>query len=262
MKKLSLCLVLVLSLSLMLWGCGSVPAEKAPETQAETAAETTAEAEESTEPQEAPEETETADEQADDEDRELDLGRIEDGVYTNTYLGISFTPEEGWIMQDAGDLVGALDDIDEKMLKGTELEQYIDQYSHMMVLQAVDPEGLANVNIVYSEQTDAEKRIFREMTNQDVMDMLLSQRDTLVQSFANSGLQTESIEAVELPFAGEDVPALRILGNVQGIDLCILQISEFTLGNYSAAISITAGDEAQALEVADMFQPLNPGSAG
>ena len=219
MKKLSLCLVLVLALSLMLWGCGN--------------------------------EEETY------EKRDLSFGTIEDGVYTNTYLGASVAAD-GWTLENAYDLGEQLKGLEGMELEGEQLEKHLDRFQSILVFKMTNPENAANVNILYDRLTTAEQRAERKMSDRDIVDRFLKDRDQMIREMESSGMEVESIDAAEVTWLGETCPAVRTLCESYGIPMCILTVTVHNLGNFDVMITATALTEEEAAEALAMFQPLNP----
>ena len=234
MKKLRTLLAAVLAMSLMLCGCGGESSEY-PEEGAEDAA---------LSQEEAP------------QDRNLTLGQVVENVYTNEYLDVYFAPN-GWAIQGAGQLQNALEGA-AGMLQGTELEETLEGLTQVMDMQGVAPDGINNVNVVYTKIGAAERLAYMTLDEEQILDAVLENMDSLMEVYGNAGISVSSMTKVPVNYRGEERLAIRTLGTVQGANICMLQIYECKLGSYAATITVTCLEEAQAAEVMGMFEKLNP----
>ena len=223
MKKLRTLLAAVLAMGLLLSGCGGAAADSDGETP---------------------------------EARDLTLGQVVENVYTNDYLDVYFAPN-GWTMQGAGELQDALEGV-EDVMQGTELEGKLEGLTQVMDMQGVAPDGISNVNVVYTKMSAAERLAYLALDEEQTLDAILENMDTMIDTYSNAGISVASITKVPVNYRGEERMALRTLGTVQGVNICILQIYECTLGSYSAVITVTCLDEAEATEIMGMFEKLNP----
>ena len=238
MKKLRSLFAVLLALTMLLAGCGGESDEDFLE-----------------EDYEAEEQVE---EQAEDvpEAKDLSLGVLADGVYTNEYLDVQFGPE-GWTLLGADQLQDALANANE-LLQGTELEEQLEGLTQVMDMQGTAPDGVSNVNVVYTKMGAAERLANLAIDEDAAMDAVLAQQDTLISSYESAGISVTSMDKVDVTYRGETRTGIRTLGSVQGIDLCIIQVYERTLGSYSVVVTSTSTDEATALETLSLFEALNP----
>ena len=190
------------------------------------------------------------------QDKNLTLGQVVENVYTNEYLDTYFAPN-GWNMLGAGDLQDTLADLDQAV-EGTELENALEDLTQVMDMQGVAPDGIGNVNVVYTKVGAAERLAYMALDEEQVLDAVLENMDSMIEAYSNAGISVASMTKVPVNYRGEERMAIRTLGTVQGVNICMLQVYESRLGSYTATITATAMDEAAAAEIMGMFEKLNP----
>ena len=249
MKKIAKLLAVVLAVSMLFCGCGGETDEYMEEDAIveEEAAEEEAAVE--------AEEEETAEAEL-PQDRNLTLGQVAENVYTNEYMDVYFAPN-GWTMQGAGELQDALKGVGEVM-EGTELEGKLEGLTQVMDMQGVAPDGVSNVNVVYTKIGAVERLAYMALDEEQVLDAVLENMDSMIEAYGNAGISVASMTKVPVNYRGEERLAIRTLGTVQGVNICMLQVYECKLGSYSAVITVTCLEEADAVEIMGMFEKLNP----
>ena len=190
------------------------------------------------------------------QDKNLTLGQVVENVYTNEYLDTYFAPN-GWNMLGAGDLQDTLADLDQAV-EGTELENALEDLTQVMDMQGVAPDGIGKVNVVYTKVGAAERLAYMALDEEQVLDAVLENMDSMIEAYSNAGISVVSMTKVPVNYRGEERMAIRTLGTVQGVNICMLQVYESRLGSYTATITATAMDEAAAAEIMGMFEKLNP----
>ena len=190
-------------------------------------------------------------EEAAEEERPVTTGVIEDGVYYNEYAGISFTAD-GWQLLGVEDLKDSLDGVSE-LLEGTEVGDAMKDLTQFMDMQAVDPSGLQNINVIYTKMSAAERLAFLALDEEGVIDAVLKNQESLIHSYEEGGITVESMEKVSCNFAGEDRIGILTTGSVQGIPCFILQVYETHAGAYSVITTMTAAMEDTTADMAAMF---------
>ena len=189
-------------------------------------------------------------------ERPLSLGQISGGVYQNAYLNVRFAPED-WEIQNAGDLQSSLQDLSED-LRGTALEAQMEGLDQVMDLQAVSPDGLANVNILYTKMEAGERIDQLSLPEEKALADVIGQTDALKEGYEAAGITVSSVDQMQVTYGGDSRQALRILCTSEERELCILQIYERTLGSHSVVITATAGNEEEAAGILKMFEKLDP----
>ncbi len=224
MKKL---ISLFLILALLLCGCGgSQP----------PAGEVTPQTEASAEVQEKP----------------LSMGRIEGGVYTNTYAGFGCQLDENWSFYSSEEL----QDLPEQVysaVEGSDMETVMESYPQIFDLQAENVNDLLAVNVVYTKVSMQERLVYAALSEEQTVDATLEQSDMIIESYAQAGMEVESMEKVKLTFLGEEHFGIRTVAQSNGIPIYMLQVMNFDLGLYGVNLTATSYMEDNVQSVLDMF---------
>lgn len=256
MKKFSqLTLSVLLISALLLAGCGDPAADPSESSAPATEVTTVATAEATTEATTtATQPTETAAAASDEELTPVVLGKLTGLVYENEYTGFGCEFPENWVLAPA-DVLQELPDAISDMLADTELDTSIPQ---IMDLYAQDSEQGTSVNVLYTELPPAERIAYMLMDDNTVIDKMLEQKDLLMSSFAQTGLQAQSIEKATVPFLGEDHVVLKTVGSANDMEFCIIQVLNYHLGGKYAVTTTFSGLSEEAVENAmAMFYGLD-----
>ena len=232
MKKL---FALLLVLSLLLVGCGgSEPISSKIVSVEITSSDTTA----ATEP--APTE------------KPLSFGQIEGGTYINTYAGIGCQLNENWSFYSAEELQ-ELPEMVNGLIEGSDAAEIVDQYPQIFDLQAENVNDLLAVNVVYTKIGMQERLTYAVLSEEETIDATLENKDMMIQSYTQAGMEVESIEKVKLTFLGEEHWGIRTVAYTQGIPIYMLQVMNFKLGAYGMNLTATSYLEDNVQSVLDLF---------
>ena len=209
-RKSTLVLALVMLAALLLGGCGG---EKSPDNQtAETKA-----------PAEA--------------DKPLSLGVIEGTTYTNKYAGLEIRLDDSWSIYPA-DQLQELPDIVKEMTEGTELEKSLENVQQITDVLAENPDNLTTINVLLQKLSTQQRIAYKLLSEEDVLDSILDQQDTLVTAYAQGGINVSTMEKITVTCMGEEHFALKTVAETQGVPYYILQIYDYHLGEYSVTITM------------------------
>ena len=260
MKRL---FVLILVLSLLLCACGedkpvsevtpqtnpTTEATAAPTTEPTTEPTAAPTTEPTTEPTTAPT-TEPAPTEAD-----LSFGRIEGGVYTNTYAGIGCEMNTNWSFYSAEELQ-ELPELTNGVIKGSELGKLTEKYTQFFDMQAENVTDLLAVNVVYVKIGMQERLLYAVMSEEQTIDEVLKLKDLMIQSYAQAGIEVTSMEKTKVMFMGEEHYAIRTEASTQGIPIYMVQIGNYKLGAYGMTLTATSYLVDKTQNVLDMFYPV------
>lgn len=232
-------LSLVMVLALLLVGCGSAntaeptESEQHEETQiTEEATEATEEAVEPvTEPETEPEETEAQ--------RNWTLGEVDGYTYINHYAGYGCTLDENWTIYTAEELQD-ISDLVEEMLEGSDIESVVEEYQSITDISAECESVFCNFNVNYTGLKLTDRIRYGLMSEEDVVDEVLGQKDVIVQAYAQMGLEVQSMEKVTVNFLGEERYAVKTYGVLEGIDYYLLQIFDYDQGAYGITLTLSS----------------------
>ena len=247
-KRYSLILTALLVSALLLNGCGSPDPT---ETSASPTEAVAAPSSEATVPAQAPSESAPA---TTEELTPVVLGTVNGNVYENEYVGFGCEFPENWTLAPA-EVLQELPDAVADILADTDLDTSIPQ---IMDLYAQDPEQGTSVNVLYTEMPATERLAYLLLNDDQIIDSVLEQKDLLVDSYAQAGMETQSIEKDSASFLGQDRVVIRTTCRANGLDICIIQVFDYHLGGKYAVTTTFSGLSPEAVEnTMAMFYTLN-----
>lgn len=253
MKKL-LCVLLSLTMIFALGACGGGDdkANDKPEETVETPVDDAAKETPATDA-EAPE-TDAKDTDAENEDlKPVSFGVVEGNTYKSEYLGLSCTIPDGFKLLSAEELqeVGEMVDeiLDDEAMKAVPTIQ--DMY-------AINTTTGANVNIVLTQLSDIERATMKRMTEEQIVDSSLANKDNLIATYKQAGMEVSGIDKDVMQFMGEEHCVLKTDYSVNGTEAIIIQLFNFNVGGkYGATITFTGTSMDEITELTNMFQALS-----
>lgn len=240
--KRTIALLLVLALAFGLTACSKedkdISGKVTPATEAAPAI---------TEP--APETTE-----APAEDKPVSLGRMEGGVYTNEYIGIGCTLDANWTFKTAEELQELPAQTGE-LLQDTEYaDASLNQIADMF---AENISNGSNINIQYTKLDMQVRLIYAAMDYEAFADMIMSESDSMIQAYTQTGFENVAMEKVTINYLGEERVAIRTTADFYDVPLYMLQVFEHNLGKYYAVITFTSVMEDTTQSMADLFYAID-----
>lgn len=263
MKKTWIALVLVLVL--LLTACGKEVAQSdvagTIETIATTATEAPAEAgtvEVATEPavEEPFEETDEDSAAAEaPEGKTVTMGRIEGGKYINEYAGYACELDSNWVFHGAEELQQLPENVKE-LLADSEMADLMEGVVQFTDMFAENVNDLANVNVLYQKMSMQERLAFSLLSDDEILDEVLLNKDMMVDAYAQIGMNVESIEKGTVTFLGEERTALLTKGDVQGAPYWQVQVFDYHLGQYCVTLTVSSYLEDKTADVLNLFYPV------
>ncbi len=185
----------------------------------------------------------------------LALGTIEGSTYTNTYGGFAIDFDENWTLSGASELqnltdavVGAVSETD----LGAALAEYT-QFTDMYAQSLVD---ISNVNVVYQEIDLSQKLNLATMSDDEIIDMMLDNKQLLLDTYAQMNFEIKSIDKTTAQFLGKERAVLQTNMVVGGVEMVLLQVLDYSLGDYFLSITATAGTADAAMDILEMFYEI------
>ena len=231
MKKIVV-LLLALVMLLSLAACGKeAPAEKPAATEAP--AETT---------------------QAVDEGKTVTLGRVENGVYTNDYIGIGCALDSAWTFYTAEELQELPGQVQE-LLQDTEYaDASLRQFTDMM---AENVDALLNMNVQYTKLTLQERVAYVALSDEALVDVVLEESASMAEAYAQAGIEGAVMSKMAVEFLGRDRWAIHTTATVQGYPYYMLQVFEYGLGQYGVTITFASFFEDNTASMLDLFYAID-----
>ncbi len=245
MKKL-ICVFVILTL--LLCGCGG---SKEPEAGVVTPQETAApeiprETVQETVPQtEAPAET----------GHSASLGRMEGGVYTNDYVGFRCTLDSNWAFYTAEELQQLPENINE-LLEGTEVMEVSGELTQISDMMAENVNDLTTMNVLYTKMGMQERLAYAMLSEKEILEQVLSQKDMLISSYAQAGIQVSDMELVEVTFLGQPRYAIHTTSTANDVPYFTLQIYDYHLGQYGVVTTLASFVEDNTAGLLALFEPV------
>ena len=250
MKRI-LSALLVLAMVLALCGCsgGKSPAgtvTPAPQTQPE----------ETPAPQTQPEETLPPETEAAEAESEFSLGTMTGGVYENAYAGFGCVLDDKWAYRTAEEMQDISAETME-MLKGSEFSEENDLYSTIMDMMAENEEDLVGMNVNYTRISASERVQFSLASEEQMIDATLEQKDSLIDAYAQAGIEVDTMEKVSVDFLGEERFAIHTTASYSGVPYYALQIATYNLGGqYYVTLTMQSFLEDNTTALLDLFYPV------
>lgn len=180
------------------------------------------------------------------------LGRMEGGIYENTYIGYGCKLDSNWTFATAEELQDLPENTAE-LFKDTELEANLAKYTQITDMMAENVNDLTSINILYQKLDLATRAAFTGLNEDAIADAILEQSETWKSSFAQAGIEVASFEKVKVTFLGEEHTAILMTSTMQGVPYYTLQIQDYTLGQYGVTLTLASYMENKTESLLDLF---------
>lgn len=234
MKKFARILAIVLALQLLA-GCGAEPEEVGGQI---------VPADDSTVPVEATE--------VPDPEKKAALGRLEGGVYTNSYTGYGCTLDENWTFYSADELQELPENVAE-LMEGSELAETGDFLGQITDMMAENVNDLTTINVLYQKLSMQERLAYMALNEEQIMDATLGQMDAMVDAYAQAGIMVDTMEKTTVTFLGEERTALLTSSTIEDIPYYTLQLFDYHLGQYSVTLTLASYVENNTAQLLELF---------
>lgn len=190
-------------------------------------------------PNETTSAVETAPEETAAEEKNVSLGRIEGGVYTNTYAGFGCELDSNWVFYSAEELQELPGDVQE-LFADTELDETVAGMTQITDMKAENTEDLTVINVLYTKLDVQSRLLYAMMSEEDILDATLEQKDLMISSYAQAGIEVSSMEKAEVDFLGEKHFAIRTSSTWDGVPYFTLQVFDYHAGSYGITTTFPA----------------------
>ncbi len=205
-------------------------------------------------PTEAAQEEETKATQAPEETgKTTSLGRVQGGVYVNEYMGISCTLDENWEFYTAEELQELPQNVEE-LFAGTAAEDMMSNLQVITDMSAENAEDMTTMNIMYQKMSTQERLAFGSMSNDDFVDgMLTAQKDVLIATYAQAGINVHEMYKKTVTFCGEKRDVIYVACDVNGMAYYAIQLFDYSLGDYAVTMTVSSFVEDKTEELLGLF---------
>lgn len=153
--------------------------------------------------------------------REFALGKITDGKYTNSFVGVSFVGDDSWdiaAVTDAGevDYEGAYRIID---------------------FEADNPDEMMSINIAYQQLSKEEQDIYEKLSEKECVKELIASGG-IQYGYEQQGFTVIELTWKQVDFLGEKRTAIYSHLEYLGEKYFFLQVIDFKCGEYMTIITM------------------------
>ncbi len=187
------------------------------------------------------------------EENPLALGRMDGGIYTNTYAGFGCQLDSSWTFLSAEELQDLPASVAEQ-LEGSEIEKYMTEAKQITDMMAENVELLCSMNVLYQEVSTQDRLAFAAIGESAMIDMILEEnKDIMISSYKQLGIEVTSMEHITVTFLGKNRSALFTTATTQGIPVYLVQLFDYSRGSYSVTSTFTSYYENNTQAMLDLF---------
>ena len=189
-----------------------------------------------------------------EEDNDFSLGTMQGGTYENAYVGYGCTLGGNWTYKTAEelqDITGLTKDIFEE--GGADVSNFTQVLD--MMAECADP--YASININYTALSAQERVAHRMAGEEGLVDGTLQQKDMLISTYAQAGIEVSAMEKVSVTFCGEERWAIHTTASIQGTPYYILQLFDTNIGPYYVTLTLGAFVEDTTPQLLELFYSLD-----
>lgn len=191
-----------------------------------------------------------------EDDKGLSLGGYDSNVYTNYYIGLTCRLDENWTVYSADELQDLPDSVQD-IYEGSDLGDAMDDYEQIFDMAAENATDLTSINIVYTKLKEAEKQLYWNMTQEETVDAILSQKDMLISAYTQAGVSVQELTKVQVQFMGQECYGIHMKATVQGIMLYTLQFPFFQEGDFSVTLTLSSYQLDKTEALMQLFAPID-----
>ena len=188
-------------------------------------------------------------------DAPLAIGRVEGGTYTNEYLGVAAALNENWEFYTAEELQ-ELPGLAAEEFEGTELGELVKDVEQFTDMQAENVNDLTILNIGYQRLDMAARLAYAQMTEEEIVEETLAQKDMIIEAYAQGGIVTESMEKKRVQFLGEEHCAIYTVTSIEGTPYYILQIYAYNTGEWGVTMTFGSYVEDRTESLLELFYKI------
>lgn len=186
------------------------------------------------------------------QDTTVSLGRMEGGVYTNSYAGFGCQLDANWTFYTAEELQELPENVAEMFADSELMEDAagLEQISDMMAENVND---LTTINVLYTKLSMQERLLYAAMSHEDALDTVMAQKDSVIAAYEQAGYSVESMEIVTVTFLGEEYPALYSVMTIEGVSYYTLQLMNYKVGQYGVTLTLASFLEDNTGKLLELF---------
>ena len=190
-------------------------------------------------------------------DDNLSLGRLEGGIYTNEYVGYACKLDSSWSFLSAEELQQIPATVSD-LISGSELAEALGDTAQFTDMMAENATELLSMNVLYQKLSLQDRLAYATMSEDEIADVTLAQKDMLIAAYEQAGISVTSIEKVSVTFMGEERTAIYTVAAIGDIPYYILQFFDFHLGPYAVTTTLASYVEDNTSALTGLFYRLEP----
>ena len=168
----------------------------------------------------------------------VSLGQMNGGVYTNTYAGFQCTLGSDWTFMSAEQLQ-ELPGLAAEMLEGSAFDADDIALSMIADMMAENVTTMCTMNVQYQKTDAAMRAVYLSMNEEQLLKTMLAEvKDSMVATYAQSGITVSSMEAKAVTFLGEQHYALYTVADESGVPYYVLQMFDYSKGSYGIILTL------------------------
>ena len=180
------------------------------------------------------------------------LGFVEGNTYTNTYAGFGCDLDDDWKFYTAKELLELPYDIKEVLD-----DPAVSELTLISDMKAENIDGLSSINVMYTKLDTHSRLLYAVLSQEAALDAMLKQRDKLISSYAQAGIEVGSIEKVEVDFLGENQFAVHTSSTWNNIPYFTLQFYNYKAGLYGVTVTFASFFKDATETLAGLFYPVD-----
>ncbi len=181
-------------------------------------------------------------------DRDPQLGRFADGVYTNEFLGIRCRVDEKWYVYSDTEMA-QLNGLVLDTMTDADLVEQLKKANVAHLFYAAANEGLTTVNVALENIGMVNGVLLDEQT---YVELSAEQLPAALQSM---GLQNVKAETASFSFAGSRHAGVKVSGSLSGVPF-YERIVCIKLGSYIGVVTVASYHEDMTPELLKMFSAI------
>lgn len=176
---------------------------------------------------------------------EMCLGGIYGDMYYNGYLDVCMDIPEGWYYKTAEEL---------QELPTTSKELFTDyDWYQIQDFSVASPGNTKAIQVMYQYVDEDVKAVYDELTEEECVDVLLGNMDSMIDGYDSMGLKVDSITKGTATFCGEERTVMVMKGNSLGVNFHMITLTFFHTSDAMVLMTFisTGGNYCQ--ELMDLF---------
>lgn len=185
---------------------------------------------------------------------QITLGIIQKNVYINDYVGFTCTFDGPWEFATSEELQELPNDVAD-ILAGSNIPDN-EILAQIFDLQAENTTELMSINIIYNKLSAIEVLAYAAKTEEQVLDEILEQKDSMIAAYAQAGIIVTTMEKVHVKFCEVDRVALLTTASINDVPYFTLQLFDYNLGAYSVTTTFASFGTNKTNDMLTMCSPI------